>query len=135
MGNSIKQLGNVIAGRIQKTAQANKGMYLELGTINADLSLKVDGLVGNITPNDYMVDVRLTHIDYNTSETEHEHSGGAHGGHELGTGTHTHDGGKHLHRVPSVFRRLEAGDRVLVAWVGNDPVIVAIVTAGTTITT
>lgn len=135
MGSSIKQLGDIIAGRIQKSAQANKGTYLELGIINADLSLKIDGMGGNISPGDYMVDIRLTHTDYNTSETEHEHSGGAHSGHELGTGTHTHDGGKHLHRVPSVFRKLQAGDRVLVAWVGNDPIIVAIVVAGTTITT
>ena len=31
------------------------------------------------------------------------------------------------HALPDAFRALKSGDRVLVAWCGNEPVIVAIV--------
>ena len=134
MGKNTQRLGGVLASRMSATARAVSGVPIELGTINGDLSLKVDSLTGNISPSEYLVDLRLTHSTYETSETEHEHSGGAHSGHELGTGTHTHDGGKHRHRLPSVYRRLQPGDRVLVAWAGVVPVVVAIVVAGTTIT-
>lgn len=141
MGNSIKKLGDVISGRIKSANRASQVTYLELGTINADLSLKIDGLNGNIRPNDYMVSLNLTHETYFTynelnssTNAPHVHSGGQHS-QEIGDGAHTHStDGLHDHRVPSVFRRLKAGDRVLVAWVGNEPIIVDIVVAGTTIT-
>lgn len=134
MGKNTQRLGDVLAGRMQKTARANSPTALELGTITSDGSLKIDGLAGNISPSEYMIDLRLTHADYLTLKTEHFHSDGSHGGHSDGTGTHTHDGGIHNHRLSSVFRRPRAGDRVLVAWVGYEPIIVAIVVAGTTIT-
>lgn len=111
MGNNMKRLGDVLAGRMQRTAKSNTQTSLELGTINGDLSLSVDGLSGRIARRDYMVDVRLTHDDYKTSETD---------GHD--------------HRLPSPFRRVQAGDRVLVAWVGYEPIVVAIVVSGEKIT-
>lgn len=134
MGENVKRLGNTLSGRMQKTAKANTPMTLELGTINTDLSLTTDSLRGSISAKDYMVDLRLTHSSYNTSSTTHSHTGGNHSGHESGNGSHTHDGGNHNHRSPSVFRRLRAGDRVLVAWVGHEPVIVSIVVSGDTTT-
>lgn len=112
MGSNMKRLGDVLSGRMQKTAKSNTQPTLELGTINGDMSLSVDGLSGRIARNDYMVDVRLTQKDYDTEKTD-----------------------DHAHRLPSAFRRLRAGDRVLVAWVGYEPIIVAIVTSGATITT
>lgn len=141
MGNSIKKLGDVISRRIQDTNRANHVTYLELGTINADLSLKIDGLNGNIRPKDYMVSLHLTHENYFTynelnssTNAPHVHSGGQHS-QESGNGYHTHStDGLHDHRVPSVFRRLKAGDRVLVAWIRYNPIIVDIVVSGTTIT-
>lgn len=111
MGNNMKRLGEVLAGRMQKTAKSNTQTTLELGTINSDLSLSVDGLSGRIARGDYMVDVRLTHDDYRTGETD-----------------------DHTHRLPAPFRKLRAGDRVLVAWVGFEPIIVSIVVSGTTTT-
>lgn len=111
MGNNMKRLGEVLAGRMQKTAKSNTQTTLELGTINSDLSLSVDGLSGRIARIDYMVDVRLTHDDYRTNETD-----------------------DHSHRLPAPFRKLRAGDRVLVAWVGYEPIIVAIVVSGSTTT-
>lgn len=111
MGSNMKRLGDVLAGRMQRTAKSNTQTTLELGTINNDLSLSVDGLSGRIARSDYMVDVRLTHDDYRTSEN-------------VG----------HTHRLPSPFRKLQAGDRVLVAWVGYEPIIVSIVVSGATTT-
>ena len=141
MGKGIQMLGDAISGRIKAANRAEHVTYLELGTINADLSLKVDGLKGNIRPGSYMVSLHLTHENYFTynelnssAEAPHVHAGGEHS-QEVGNGSHVHnDDGLHDHRVPSVFRRLKAGDRVLVAWVGNEPIIVDIVVAGTTIT-
>lgn len=107
MGSNMKRLGDVLAGRMQKTAKSNTQTTLELGTINSDFSLSVDGLSGRIARRDYMVDVRLTHEDYETKETA-----------------------DHTHRLPSPFRNLQAGDRVLVAWVGYEPIVVSIVVSG-----
>ena len=134
MGKNMNRLGDVIANRMNRAARANTSVTLELGTINSDLSLTTDGLNGRISKSDYLVDIRLTQDAYETSETTHTHTGGTHSGHETGTGNHTHDGGKHKHKLPASFRKLKSGDRVLVAWVGNDPVIVAIVVSGNTTT-
>lgn len=111
MGNNVKRLGEVLSGRMIRTAKGNEKTPLELGTINGDMSLSVDGMDGRIPPRDYLVDVRLTQSSYDTSETD-----------------------DHSHRLPSAFRKLRAGDRVLVAWIGYLPVIVSIVVAGTTTT-
>lgn len=141
MGNNMNRLGNTLAGRMTKTAAANIPTTLELGIINADMSLTTDTLKGNISPKDYMVDLMLTHENYysynelNSSQNApHHHEGGEHEGHQAGTGYHTHDDGLHDHRAPSVFRRLQPGDRVLVAWVGFEPIIIAIVVQGDAIT-
>lgn len=130
MGKNMNRLGDVLASRMNRAARANTAVALELGVINSDLSLTTDGLNGRIGRSDYLVDIRLTQDAYETSETTHTHSGGTHGGHESGSGSHTHDGGNHKHKLPSAFRKLKAGDRVLVAWIGNDPVVVAIVVSG-----
>ena len=141
MGKNTQRLGNVLASRMTKAARANSHTYLELGIINDDLSLTVDGLVGKIDPDDYMVVLHLTHENYYTynelnssAKAPHVHEGGSHT-QEVGDGSHVHDtDGLHDHRVPSVFRNIKVGDRVLVAWIGYTPIIVDIVVAGTTIT-
>lgn len=121
MGKSTQRLGNVLASRMQNTVQAHNRAPLELGTIESDLSLVIDGMAGRISPKNYMVDIRLTHDSYETDKRAHSHSGG----------DHSHSDGEHRHRLPSCFRKLQPGDRVIVAWVGNEPVITAIVVAGT----
>lgn len=142
MSSNIQRLGETLTGRMKKSAAAAVPTTLELGTINGNLSLTVDSIGTPIPQADYMVDLRLTHDTYysytemnSSRNAPHHHAGGTHGGHDGGSGSHTHDDGLHDHRVPSVFRKLEPGDRVLVAWIGYQPVIVAIVVAGTTITT
>lgn len=133
MGSNINRLGNVLASRMNNTAKANVPTTLELGIINSDMSLTTDGLSGRISPSEYMVDIRLTCGNYETDESTVSLSGGAHGGHESGDGSHTHSGGKHSHGLPSVFRKLQPGDRVLVAWIGNEPIVVSIVVSGNAI--
>lgn len=140
MSNNVQRLGEMLAGRMKRTASAAVPTTLELGTINGNLSLSVDSIGDPIPQADYMVSLHLTHNDYRTEETTHTHNGGSHehggcgfgGGHS--GGSHSHNGGSHDHRLPSTFRRLKAGDRVLVAWVGFEPVIIDIVVDGTTIT-
>ncbi len=48
--------------------------------------------------------------------------GGEHGGHDSGDGSHTH-----MVKVPEKMRSLLPGDRVLVAWVENDAVVIDII--------
>ena len=88
MGKNMQRLGDILAHQMDRTAQANSTLPLELGIINGDGSLKTDSLNGNISPKDYMVDERFK------------------------------------------TTRLLAGDRVLVAWAGGEPIIVAVVKAG-----
>ena len=111
MGNNMNRLGEVFTRQMLRAVKSNTQATLELGTINRDLSLSVDGLTGRIDRGDYMIDIRLTHDDYDTDDTL-----------------------VHNHRLPSPFRKPRAGDRVLVAWVGFEPIIVAIVVAGDTTT-
>lgn len=125
--NNMERLGNTLDGRMKRTSGAAVPTFIELGIINKNLSLTTDSLKSPIPKGDYMVDIRLTSPTYNTSSTTHSHSGGTHGGHSVGTGDHSHSGGAHTHRVPEEFRALEAGDRVLVAWCGNEPVVISIV--------
>lgn len=143
MSSNMQKLGNTLAKRMQRTASQAVPVTVELGTINGDLSLTTDSLVGNIAPQDYMIDLQLTHETYYTynelnssANAPHVHEG-AESQHTqaAGTGQHVHNSdGLHDHRVPSVFRRLKPGDRVLVMWVGHEPIITAIVVSGETIT-
>lgn len=138
--SNIERLGDTLAARMKKSAEAAVSITAELGIINGDLSLTVDSIPRKIPPEDYMISLALTHENYYTynelnssANAPHHHAGGEHA-QEGGSGAHTHDDGLHDHRVPSVFRRLKPGDRVLVIWVGFEPIIVDILVAGTTIT-
>lgn len=112
MNSNIQQLGNILSNRMKATAKGFATVPIELGTVNKNLSITTDSLQTTIPKGDYMVNLALT-----GSGTI---SGGSHGGHESGSGTHSHD-------LPSAFRGLRAGDRILVAWCGYEPVVIAIV--------
>lgn len=141
MNSNIQRLGDTLTGKMKQTAGAAVPKTIELGVINGDLSLTTDSIKTAIPKGDYMVPLSLTHDTYysynelnSSASAPHVHNGGQHGGHEGGDGTHTHNDGLHDHRVPSVFRGLKSGDRVLVAWVGHQPVVVDIVVSSDTIT-
>lgn len=141
MSKNGERLKNILDSNIKRTGRSMTPVTLELGTINGSLALVTDSISDPIPQKEYMVSLHLTHETYysynelnSSAKAPHTHSGGEHSGHESGTGSHTHNDGLHDHRVPSVFRRLKAGDRVLVAWVGNEPVVVDILVSGETIT-
>lgn len=125
--NNMQLLGNVLHSRMEKTAGASVHTTAELGTINANMSLSTDSLQSPIPKGDYMVDIRLSCDTYDTNSTVHSHNGGTHSGHVGGDGSHEHNGGAHTHRIPSEFRALKPGDRVLVIWCGHEPVVTAII--------
>ena len=126
MSKNMQRLGATLANRMKKTADGAVPVTLELGTVHANLSISTDGLQAVIPKGDYMVNLALTG-SLTTSTGSHTHSDGSHDGHSEGDGTHTHSGGDHSHELPSAFRGLKGGDRVLVAWCGNEPVVIAIV--------
>lgn len=110
-----------LAQELQKRIDANikkraSNPWLELGTIQSNMSLKVDSLPGNI--NSYMVARHLTLEPTITTETDGEHSHPE----EPTSGAH-----QHTITLPEQLYKLQAGDRVLVAWVGNVPVVVEVV--------
>lgn len=127
MTDSITRLGELLTGRMRQTAAASAIIPLELGCIDANLSLSIDSVEAPVPKGDYMISLFLSAKTYRTSKETHTHNGGEHGGHDGGTGTHTHKDGEHDHRLPEDFRPLMAGDRVIVAWCGNEPVVLSIV--------
>ena len=142
MSSNLQRLGDTLTGRMKKTSREAIPTTVELGIINDNLSLTTDSLKTPIPKGDYMVSLALTHKNYYTynelnssANAPHKHYHGDHGGHLSGDGSHSHTtDGLHDHRAPSVFRQLKAGDRVLVAWCGNEPVVVDIVVSSNTIT-
>ena len=126
MSKNMQKLGSTLSKRMKRTADGAVPTAIELGVVNSNLSITTDSLQAAIPKGDYMVNLMLTG-GRSTSAESHTHSGGAHGGHEGGDGSHSHSGGSHSHELPGEFRGLKAGDRVLVAWCGNEPVVIAIV--------
>lgn len=125
MSENIEKLGSLMSRRMQATNEAMATRFLELGRIGDNMSLLPDNFMAPIAKGEYMVDLRLTG-SLDTTYTEHKHSGGQHAQQE-GTGAHSHDGGKHKHEIPNTLRGLHPGDRVLIAWCGNEAVVIAIV--------
>ena len=112
MSSNMERLGDIFTSRMKKTSSAAVPTTLELGIINHNMSLTTDGLPAPIPKGDYMVNLMLT------------------GGSSTSSDTHAHAGGEeytHSHSLPSGFRSLKSGDRVLVAWCGNEPVVIAVV--------
>ena len=126
MSNNMQRYAATLANRMKATAGAATRVTTELGIVNSNLSITTDVLKVTIPKGDYMVNLMLTGSTSTSSES-HSHSGGAHGGHNSGDGSHSHSGGEHSHELPSSFRGLQTGDRVLVNWCGNEPVVLAIV--------
>ena len=131
MSSNKQRLGDILASQMKKTSAAAIPTTIELGTIGSNLSLTVDSLPTPIPKGDYMINLMLAGDSYRTSSETHSHSGGSHShsgdDHSHSGGSHTHDGGAHSHELPSAFRALKGGDRVLVAWCGNEPVVITIV--------
>lgn len=113
MSSGASKLAQVIAERI--VSQTQRPDTLELGTIQFDMSLKVDRFAVPIPKGEYLVCRGLTLPDPMAITTE-----AAVGDH----GTHTHSVPR-----PDQLAPLSPGDRVLVAWVndGIDPIVIDVV--------
>lgn len=137
MTSNVQRLGEALASRMKKTANAAIPTALELGTIGSNMSLTTDSIKTPIPPNQYLKAIGLSHDTYfsynemnSSAAAPHVHEGGTHP-QKGGSGYHVHNSdGLHDHRLPSVFRNLKPGDRVLVAWCGCEPVIIDIVVPG-----
>ena len=98
MVSNKQRLGDTLAGRMAQTAGASVPTTVELGVINANLSLTTDSIKTPIPKDQYMVDIRLAGSSYQITGGSHTHSGGEHA-QETGTGAHTHTGGEHTHSL------------------------------------
>ena len=125
MSKNSQRLGATLSNRMKKTAYGAVPTAIELGIVNSNLSITTDSLQAAIPKGDYMVNLMLTGSRLTSTES-HTHSGGEHSQYS-GSGSHSHNDGEHSHALPSGFRTLRTGDRVLVAWCGNEPVVIAIV--------
>lgn len=131
--NGINQLANVLSNRMR--AQNESPDVLDFGEIQGNGSLLTNTFPVPIPKGDYTICRQLALgargelLTTTDEDGTHEHIDGGHDGHETGDGTHTHDGGSHSHnvKIPERMRSLMPGDRVLVAWVQNEAVVIDLV--------
>lgn len=134
--NAIELFGLNMTAQARRVADAGKDASPELGVINGDWSLTVGSLGNPIPKGEYMVSLHLQTL--NTGEqltitaTDGLHSHGPSGEHQQsqynGTHSHTNEGPhSHVVLVGSTIRGVQPGDRVLVIWVGTEPIVVDIV--------
>lgn len=138
----INKLGQVLQQRMKETNASP--LVLDFGVIQQDYSLMTNTYPIPIPKADYLVCRDVTHnpsvslTQTKLGQGQHPHgSSGSHGGHGSGNGTHDHPDteGAHVHDVvvPETMRWLKPGDRVLVAWVQNDAVVIDVVLPATRI--
>lgn len=109
MSSNMQRLGETLANRMKKTSAAAVPMTIELGRIGNNQSLMTDSLRTAIPKGEYMISLTLTGENKTSSETDNNTVA------------------NHCHQLPDSTRALKAGDRVLVAWCGNEPIVIAIV--------
>ena len=124
MRTNIEKLGDTLNKRMQKAATARVSVIAELGTITSNMGLQVASL-GNVIPKgDYLISQHLIAGSTRTVSTTTENGG-----------EHLHEGGEkkdgaHKHslniEIPSELKNLAPGDRVLVIWCENEPVVTSI---------
>ena len=109
----VNKLARVMQKRMQEMCK--QPLVLDFGEIQGDFSLITNTFPIPIPKTDYMVARQLTWGAVDTLLTE------------------TQTVGEHAHEIliPEKMRSIKAGDRVLVAWVGNDAVVVDIVVPAT----
>ena len=115
MSNPIEDFGKMLDGQMKNLIKGNSGIAVELGTINGNRSLSVSSLGNAIPAGEYMVSLHLqsspatirTKLSLQPESEVEAH--------------------EHTVELPSKLRGINAGDRVIVAWVGTEPVVVDIV--------
>jgi len=107
--SGTSKLASVLISRMKE--ESHSPLVLDFGSIEQDGSLKTNTFPVNIPRSDYRI---CRHLSGQVLST----SGGKHEGHTEGTG-------EHLHSLSGSV--LKAGDRVLVAWVNNDAVVIDVI--------
>lgn len=107
----INKLANVLSKRMKD--ESKSPLILDFGGIQSDGSLLTNTYPVSIPKGQYSICRHVNGLVLSAG-------GGQHSGHESGTGEHNH-----AISVPSVV----AGDRVLVAWVQNEAVVIDVITS------
>lgn len=117
------KLANVLKNRMQKESESP--LVLDFGGIQPDGSLVTNTFPVPIPKGDYSILRQLTLGAPGDTLTITTGKGddGEHDGHTDGNGAHSHE-----ILIPEKMRSAGPGDRVLVAWVHNEAVIIDIVT-------
>lgn len=113
----MNRLARAIQDRMNRNRDANSELVLDFGTIQSDRSLKTNTFAHAIPRADYHVARHLT-------------LGGT--GSVLSYTTQV-DGHSHAVTIPQKMRSVQPGDRVLVAWVQSEPVIVDVIVRGNSV--
>ena len=126
------KLAKVLSNRMKRENESP--LVLDFGEIQTNGSLLTNTFPMPIPKGEYSICRGLTFgaagsTIMSVTGGEHEHREGTHEGHTEGDGSHLHSGGDHQHTVllPDCMRSVGPGDRVLVAWVQNEAVVVDII--------
>lgn len=131
--NEIEKFGKMINSRVQQVGRAVKDAPPELGVINGDLSLSVSSLKNPIPHGDYMLCRQLTlgptNADLTVTAVDGRHTVWNPSWPDTPPFTVVGKGEDHSHvpLIPETMRWIKPGDRVLVAWVGTEAVVIDLV--------
>jgi len=120
----MNKLAQVMQERMRRNQDANGALVLDFGVIQKDYSLKTNTFAIPIPKSDYHVCRQLTLGPTGAWLTEtHVNMDGSHT-HPVPTGGGAHD---HDIKIPEKMRSIKPGDRVLVAWVQSEAVVIDII--------
>ena len=139
--SGANKLGQAIADRIVKHMEGESSLVLDFGEIKGDESLVTNTFPIPIPKGDYHVLRQLTlgkkdDVFAKTQNTGKDNSGKHTHEFQLQAGPYPVTGiikdsipSRHVHDIiiPELMRSLKSGDRVLVAWVQNEAVVIDIV--------
>lgn len=113
------KLAAVLCQRMKKENESP--LVLDFGEVQANYSLVTNTFPVPIPKGDYSICRRLTMgaVDSRLTTTAND---GRHDGHAGGDGAHSH-----VVRLPEKMRGVKPGDRVLVAWVHSEAVVIDII--------
>lgn len=115
--DGFEKLGQTLSGHMSSTFEAKNRVCAETGVINADFSLQIPRFTTAIPKEDYRISKGLC-VDY--APVVATTTGG-------GEGPHTHSV---TIKFPDKLEKIKPGDEVLVMWIGNEPVIAAVLEKG-----
>lgn len=127
----IAKLAGILDDRMK--ANGETPAVVDFAIFNPDYSLRTNRFQANIPKEDYTVCRHLCELEVEVDDQEDKTanvSGGSHGGHESGDGSHSHTvdiGHKHMYKT----RYLKPGDRVLVAWIQNEVCVIDLIVPAT----